>query len=198
MSNHWNDRFSAEEYVYGEVPNVFVKEQAHFLRGNKKIAAFAEGEGRNAVYLAQHNHEVTTFDFAENGLQKTKKLANRFNVEVETIQTDLIHDSLPVEKFDGAIMVFGHFLKKDQKTVLDKIIASVKSGGTIMFEVYSEDQLRYLTGGPKVKEMLYHPNDVLSWVYDYNVLHFFYGEQERVEGLLHTGKGHVIQVIIQK
>jgi 2-polyprenyl-3-methyl-5-hydroxy-6-metoxy-1,4-benzoquinol methylase len=198
MGNQWHERFGSEKYVYGEEPNQFIEAQAYRLEKGKKIAAFAEGEGRNAVYLARKGHIVTAYDYALNGLKKTEALAERFDVQVETEQKDLIHDSVQIEEFDGAIMVFGHFAKNDQKIVFDKLVSAVKPGGLIMLEVYSEEQVRYGTGGPKTVDMLYDPSDLLNWIKGYNVLHFFYGEQERVEGELHTGIGHVVQAIFEK
>jgi len=198
MGNPWNERFGAEHYVYGEEPNEFIHSQAYRLKNLEKIAAFAEGEGRNAVFLARQSHEVTAYDYAENGLRKTEALADRYGVKVKTEQKDLINDEVPAAQFDAAIMVFGHFEKKDQKTVFNKLLSSVKEGGILMMEVYSEDQVRYKTGGPKTVEMLYHPRDVLKWTEGYNILHFFYGEKERKEGELHTGMGHVVQLILQK
>ena len=198
MPNQWNQRFEADEYVYGEKPNAFIEAQAHQLKGKKNIVAFAEGEGRNAVFLSTQGFNVTAWDYSVNGLKKTEKLAERLNVKVETGQKDLIHDPVPSEEYDAAIMVFGHFSKRDQKKVIEKLISVVKPGGVVMLEVYSEDQLRYQTGGPKTVDMLYSPVDLLEWTRGYLMLHFFYGEQRRDEGILHTGMGHVIQVILRK
>lgn len=198
MANPWNERFGSEQYVYGEEPNEFIRTQASTLQNHKKIAAFAEGEGRNAVFLASEGHEVTAYDYALNGLKKTESLAGRYGVKVQTEQKDLIHDQVPVNEFDVAIMVFGHFDKKDQKIVFDKMLTTVKDGGLLMLEVYSEDQIRYKTGGPKTIDMLYSPADLLKWASGYNVIHFFYGEQVRKEGELHTGMGHVVQLILKK
>lgn len=198
MGNPWNERFGAEQYVYGEEPNKFIRSKISVLKACNKIVAFAEGEGRNAVFLAKNGHEVTAYDYALNGLSKTKALAERSNVNVNTEQKDLIHDEVPIEEFDGAIMVFGHFEKKEQKNVFDKLVSTVKPSGIVIMEVYSEDQIRYKTGGPKTIEMLYNPSDLLKWSHGYKILHFFYGEQERREGDLHTGMGHVIQLILQK
>ena len=198
MGNPWNERFGGEQYVYGEEPNEFIRSQAFRLQVNKKIVAFAEGEGRNAVFLARQGHDVTALDYALNGLKKTEQLAEQYDVKVKTEQKDLINDPVASEEFDAAIMVFGHFAKKDQKSVFNKLVSTVKPGGLIMLEVYSEDQVRYQTGGPKTEDMLYDPADLLEWTKGYKVLHFFYGEEDRVEGSLHTGKGHVVQVIFKK
>ncbi|MBT2641397.1 class I SAM-dependent methyltransferase [Bacillus sp. ISL-41] len=198
MGNPWNERFGSEQYVYGEEPNLFIKKQADRLEKGRKVVCFAEGEGRNAVYLARQGLEVTAYDYAQNGLEKTEALAHRYGVNIKTKQKDLIQDEVPVEEFDAAIMVFGHFSKQDQKTVFDKLVSAVKPGGIVMLEVYSEDQIQYGTGGPKTLDMLYDPADLLQWLKGFKIMHFFYGEQERVEGQLHTGVGHVIQAIIEK
>jgi hypothetical protein len=51
MNNIWNERYSQEEYVYGEEPNVFIAEQLNKLQ-NGIIILPCEGEGRNAVHAA--------------------------------------------------------------------------------------------------------------------------------------------------
>ncbi|WP_299511622.1 class I SAM-dependent methyltransferase [uncultured Rummeliibacillus sp.] len=198
MTNLWNERFNTTEYIYGEEPNAFIKEYTFQLENLKKVAAFAEGEGRNAIFLAKSGHDVTTFDYVESGLNKTVQLAEKNNVKVKTVQVDLLEGSVPNEQFDAAIMVFGHFRKEDQRNVFEKILKSVKPGGKIMMELYSEKQLDYRTGGPKKLEMLYKPQDILDWCENYKIVHFFVGEQSRQEGTLHTGLAHVIQLIIEK
>ncbi|HDR5292680.1 TPA: class I SAM-dependent methyltransferase [Bacillus anthracis] len=198
MNNFWNDRYKSDEYFYGETPNVFIKEQAFRLINHNKVIAFAEGEGRNAIFLAKQGHKVTAIDYSEDGLEKTKKLAKKHNVEVHTKKVDLLADSLPVDEYDAAIMVFGHFHNDHQKMILDKMIQTIKPGGLIMFEVYSKKQINYGTGGPKDVDMLYDPIDILTWCEKHKVIHFFNGEQERVEGTGHTGLADVIQVVISK
>ncbi|MFJ8455591.1 class I SAM-dependent methyltransferase [Bacillus paramycoides] len=198
MSNFWNDRYKSDDYFYGEEPNTFIQEQAFRLTNHNKVIAFAEGEGRNAVFLTRQGHEVTAIDYSEEGLEKTKKLAEKHNVNVHTKKVDLLADSLPANEFDTAIMVFGHFHTDNQKMIFNKMIHTIKPDGIIMIEVYSKKQLNYGTGGPKDIDMLYNPIDILTWCKEHKVIHFFNGEQERMEGKGHTGLAHVIQVVIRK
>lgn len=198
MDNIWHERFNSDEYMYGEEPNVFIQQQAFRLEQCQKVIAFAEGEGRNAVFLAKRDHEVTAIDYAESGLQKTKKLAQKYAVDVHTKKVDLLVDSVPHEEYDAAIMVFGHFHRDAQKMILNKMKNAIKPEGIIMLEVYSKDQLNYGTGGPADLGMLYEPKEILTWCEGHEVIHFFYGEQERVEGKAHTGLAHVIQLVLRK
>lgn len=195
---HWNNSFSDTDYVYGETPNQFIQEQAHLFSPNAYIACFAEGEGRNAVYLAAKGHPVTSYDQSEIGLTKTQDLAKKNQVEVETKEADLATEKVEADKYDGAIMVFGHVPRENQAFLFQNIVDSVKPGGVILIEVYSEDQLAYKTGGPPVQEMLYRPEDVLAWTRQQHHHHFFYGESERHEGKRHHGTCHIIQLAIKK
>lgn len=78
------------------------------------------------------------------------------------------------------------------------MMQTVKSGGLIMFEVYSTGQIQFDTGGPGKLDYLYDPQTIFDLIKPYQVLHFYYGEAERFEGYRHTGRCHVIQVIIKK
>ncbi|MDQ0159378.1 class I SAM-dependent methyltransferase [Alkalibacillus salilacus] len=194
----WDNSFSDDDFIYGREPNQFIRQHYSVLPEGGRIACFAEGEGRNAIFLAEQGYEVTTYDQSEIGLEKTKQLAEERGVSVRTVQKDLTVEKVDPYLYEGAIMVFGHVPKDDQAFLIKSMIDSVKLGGYIMFEVYSDDQLPYRSGGPKTEEMLYNPSDVLDWINDYKCLHFYYGEADRVEGKRHLGLGHVIQVIIQK
>ncbi|WP_155592163.1 class I SAM-dependent methyltransferase [Lysinibacillus cavernae] len=196
--NTWDQRFQGTEYVYGEQPNTFIKDYVYSLKECPNIAAYAEGEGRNAVFLASKGHTVTAYDYAQSGLQKTEQLALKHHVTVQTVLADLLLDELPENMYDAAIMVFGHFPVKQQQAVIEKIINSVKPGGRIMMELYSIYQIPYASGGPQQLDFLYDPLHVLQWCHAHKIIHYFTGEQVRHEGLLHTGLAHTIQLIIEK
>jgi len=198
MENIWNERFNSEEYYYGEEPNVFIQQQAFRLEPCQKVIAFAEGEGRNAVFLAKRNLEVTAIDYAESGLGKAKKLAQKHGVDIHTKKIDLMVEDVASEEYDAAIMVFGHFHKNVQTMVLNKMKKAIKPKGILMLEVFSKEQLKYGTGGPPELEMLYEPKDILAWCKGHEVIHFFYGEQERVAGKVHNGLAHIIQLVLRK
>lgn len=195
---HWDNSFSDKDYVYGEQENVFIHEMSDLIPDHSKVGCFAEGEGRNAIYLAKQGHDVTSYDQSTVGLEKTKDLASQNNVDVETKEIDLTKEKVQTDQFDAAIMVFGHVPKQDQPFFIESMMDSVKSGGHVIFEVYSYDQLHYKTGGPPALDMLYDPADILNWIKPYKCIHFYYGEATRSEGKRHVGLGHVIQVAIQK
>lgn len=197
MNNPWHERFSTEEYVYGKDPNKFIVEAKRFLKQGK-VLCIAEGEGRNAVYLAEQGYHVTAWDYAQAGLDKTKRLAQERNVEVVTELVDLADVQWQEEQWDAIIHIFGHFPKPIMDRTLLGIKKALKPGGIYISELYSKEQLAYGTGGPKDLTMLCNPQLLLENFQDEFIRHFFVGEVVRNEGKLHTGKAHVVQSVFQK
>ncbi|WP_274310161.1 class I SAM-dependent methyltransferase [Solibacillus daqui] len=196
--NQWDEKFKSDTYYYGTKPNTFLEQQEKIFGQAKMIACYAEGEGRNAVFLATKGHDVTAFDYAQEGLQKTITLAKSQKVHVITELKDLIKDPFEVGRYDGAVMIFGHFSKVDQYEVLDKIVGSLKADGIFLMEVYEDAQLQYQTGGPKEIDYLYNESELYNWANKHDVLHFACVEVDRVEGIGHNGRSKVLQLIMKK
>lgn len=198
MANHWHERFKAEAYMYGKEPNAFVKEIAGKLPKGGKVLCIAEGEGRNAVYLAMLGFSVTAWDYAASGLEKTKRLAEERNVTVATELYNLAEVEWESEQWDAIVHVFGHFPKDVMDYALDGVKKALKPGGYYLSELYTKEQLQYGTGGPSNEEMLVNPRELLETFESYFVEHFYVGEVHRQEGILHTGDAHVVQCLFQK
>lgn len=198
MNNHWNDRFQSEHFVYGTESNIFISTMHNKLQLSGDALAIAEGEGRNAVFLAEQGMKVTTWDFAQSGLIKTEKLAEERGVHVETKLMDLNDATWERDHWDEIVCVFGHFPKETRRKTLEGVKQAVKPGGYYVTEVYSTYQLPYKSGGPQDVDMLYSPEEFLQTFADWRIIHFFMGEVIRHEGELHNGLAHVIQFVGQK
>lgn len=196
--NHWNKRFQADHYVYGKEPNAFLTEFQEKIKISGDALAIAEGEGRNAVYLAEQGMNVTTWDYAESGLIKTNKLAKERNVNVSAKLVDLNEANWSKDKWDEIICIFGHFPEDLREKTLQGVKRAVKPGGYYLTEVYSHYQIPYQSGGPRVPDLLYKPEEFLKIFADWRIIHFFMGEVVRNEGKLHNGLSHVIQFVGQK
>ncbi|EME74164.1 tellurite resistance methyltransferase [Bacillus sonorensis L12] len=198
IMNFWNTCFQDENYVYGTEPNAFLSDSQKKLQLTGNALAIAEGEGRNAVFLAEQGMNVTSWDYAESGLKKTKKLAEARNVEVKTELVDLNEASWKKDQWDEVVCIFGHFPEELRRKTLLGVKEAVKPGGFFVAEVYSIHQIPYKSGGPQESEFLYRPEEFLHIYSDWRIVHFFLGEAVRHEGDLHNGLSHVIQFIGQK
>ncbi|MFS0689679.1 methyltransferase domain-containing protein [Sporosarcina sp. 179-K 8C2 HS] len=197
MTNFWHERFSTEEYIYGKEPNQFVVEAARMLPIGK-VLCIAEGEGRNSVYLASLGYDVTAWDYAQAGLDKTEQLANEKGVAVKTELRDLAEVEWEEEQWDAIVHIFGHFPEDVMNRTMAGVQKALKVGGFYVSELYTKEQLRYGTGGPRDIAMLMDPADILQKFDGYFIKHFHVGEVNREEGQLHTGTAHVVQSIFQK
>ena len=83
----WNQRYASEDFAYGTEPNSFLVERADMLVG--PVLSLAEGEGRNAVFLASLGLRVHGVDGSEVGLAKAQALARSRGVEIQTEVADL-------------------------------------------------------------------------------------------------------------
>lgn len=57
MKEFWNDRYSRNDFAYGEEPNEYFKEQLAKINPGR-ILLPADGEGRNGVFAAKKGWQV--------------------------------------------------------------------------------------------------------------------------------------------
>jgi hypothetical protein len=72
----WNPKFAAADYVYGTDPNDFLRQHCHKLPAGGTVLSLGEGEGRNAVFLAEKGFAVTALDAANAGLPRSPAWPN--------------------------------------------------------------------------------------------------------------------------
>lgn len=149
----WDDRYGADEYAYGTEPNDFLRDVAAHLTAGP-ILCLAEGEGRNAVFLASRGLEVTAVDGSIEGVRKTERLAKERGVPVNAVHADLAHYSIEPGAWAGVISIFGHLPPPLRRTVHAAAVQGLRTGGVLVLEAYTPDQLQHRTGGPPVAEMM--------------------------------------------
>ncbi|MEB7461617.1 SAM-dependent methyltransferase [Staphylococcus succinus] len=200
--NHWDEKFDSEEYIYGKEANLLVKEifqkQAD---NNDKILLLAEGEGRNAIYLAKLGYGITTYDISQVGINKQYQLASEACVDIDANYGDITKPNLaPESLFNYSINIFGHVPNEGKKEMFNNLIQPLIIGGHSYFEFYSKEQLVYGTGGPKDESMLYTIEEIKAYLKHLPVKIHQLEKHEiyRNEGIKHTGKGCIIQGHIER
>ncbi len=88
LDHMWDKRFSEPGYAYGTEPNEFLTTVADRIPMGR-VLSLAEGEGRNAVFLAGLGYEVTAVDTSTVGLAKAERLAAERGVSITTVHADL-------------------------------------------------------------------------------------------------------------
>lgn len=192
----WNERYAAEEYIYGTEPNAFLAEHAKTLTG--PVLSLAEGEGRNAVFLASLGFDVLGVDGSEVGLAKARKLAATRGVKITTEVVDLASYEPPANTFGSVVSIFAHLPSALRAHLYPLVERSLKPGGMILLEAYSKEQIQRNTGGPKDVDMLMSCEDLKAAFPNCEVVLLRQIEREVVEGTFHTGVASVVQFIARK
>lgn len=193
----WDERYSIAEYVYGKDPNAFLAENVHRLPMGKSLC-LAEGEGRNAVFLAEHGHQVTAVDGSAVGLEKARALAAERGVSIETLVSDLSEYVISSESFDSIISIFCHVPRDIRGPLHRRVVEGLKPGGVLILEAYRPAQLKMGTGGPPVEGLMMALADVRLELSGLEFILAQETEREIREGRAHTGHGAVVQVIARK
>ncbi len=193
----WDERYSTEEYAYGKNPNDFLEENYKTIPKGK-VLCLAEGEGRNAVFLARQGYTVTAVDSSQVGLGKAKKLAEEHGVTIELIHADLADFDLGESKWDGIVSIFCPFPLALRKEVHKKIITGLKPNGVFLVEAYTPDQVKYRTGGGKSVDVMTSKESLIDQLDGLNFIHLIELERKVIEGKYHTGLAAVVQAIALK
>lgn len=193
----WNERYSAEEYVFGTEPNDFLVEAARNIPPGR-VLCLGEGEGRNAVHLAGLGHDVLAVDAAMVGLAKANKLARSRGVTLRTRFADLGRFPIEPGGWDLIVSIFCHMPSEARAGLHQRVAAGLKPGGLFILEAYTPRQLEFGTGGPPVAELMMTLAALREELAGLQFLHAVELDRDVLEGSLHTGRGAVVQVVARK
>jgi SAM-dependent methyltransferase len=196
----WNDRYREEGFAYGTEPNDFVRAQAHLIPPGR-VLCLAEGQGRNAVYLAQLGYAVTAVDLSPIGLQKAQELATEHGVSIETRVADLAEFQIEPDTWQGILSIFAHVSPAVRNPIHRQVVTGLTPGGIFILEAYTPGQLetKGIGGpGPEHADKLMSLVDLRKELAGLTFLHAKELEREVVEGRFHSGTGAVVQVAARR
>ena len=193
----WDERYSAEGYAYGTAPNQFLKENVHSIPKGK-VLSLAEGEGRNAVFLAQLGYSVTAVDASLVGLNKARNLAEKNGVVIECMHADLADYDLGNNEWDAIVSIFCPLPSSLRIALYKKVVTGLKRDGVFLLEAYTPDQLKHGTGGGNSVDMMQTKESLNNELAGLEFTHLIELERDVIEGIYHTGTGAVVQAIATK
>jgi SAM-dependent methyltransferase len=193
----WDERYSAEEYAYGTTPNKFLEQNVNCIPKGR-VLSLAEGEGRNAVFLAKRGYFVTAVDASIVGLNKARKLAEKNDVDVEFIHADLADYDLGENKWEGIVSIFCPLPSSVRKALYKKVMTGLKQNGVFLLEAYTPGQLKYGTGGGNSVDVMQSEESLSLELAGLKFTHLIELERDVIEGIYHTGMGSVVQAIATK
>lgn len=193
----WDERYNTAEYVYGTDPNAFLANVVDEMPKGRTLC-IAEGEGRNAVFLAEQGHDVVAVDASAIGLAKAQRLASERGVAIETVVADLADFAIAAHSWDAVVSIFAHVPPDIRKPLHRKIVQGLRSGGMLVLEAYTPEQIKLGTGGPPVPELTMNLDSLREELDGLVFQHALELQRDVIEGRFHTGKGAVVQVVAIK
>ncbi len=164
-AREWDERYAASELVWSATPNQFVEAELAELRPGRAVDV-ACGEGRNALWLADHGWDVTAVDFSLAGLDKGRALQTRHehgrDLHIDWVHADVLEHDFGQGVFDLAVVAYLQLPEHQRHPVVRRTFDSLTTGGTFFLVAHDSTNLTEGTGGPQEADVLYTAEDVLA------------------------------------
>ena len=197
----WSGRYrdAGEDYLFGTAPNRFLAGQEAYFGDGMAVLSVADGEGRNAVWLAEQGCQVTATEISEVALAKAAKLAHARHVAVDFVKVDIFGWTWPAEAYDAVVGIFIQFAGPvERPRLFAGMKQAVKPGGLLFLQGYTPKQLDYRTGGPSAIENLYTAELLKEAFGDWEILVLREHEEVIEEGRGHAGRSALIDLVARK
>jgi SAM-dependent methyltransferase len=156
----WNERYAAQELLWGAEPNRFVEEELRDVPPRGGALDLACGEGRNAIWLARLGWVVTAVDYSEVALERARRLAAEQRVDVEWVQADVTSFAPAAEAFQLVIVAYLQVPEADRRAALAHAAAALGRGGILFMVGHARLNLTQGVGGPRQPEVLWEPAEI--------------------------------------
>ena len=165
----WNARYAQKELVWTAEPNRLFAAEASGLEPGRALDV-ACGEGRNAVWLAEHGWRVTGVDFSDVAIGKARALAASRGVEVDWVVADVLAYEPQERAFDLVAMLYLQLPRDELLQALRAAAGAVAPGGTLLVLGHDTTNLTEGHGGPKEASVLYTAEDLVPELGDLEIL----------------------------
>lgn len=156
----WDGRFTESPAVYGEAPNAWLVECEAKLPPAACVFCLAEGQGRNALWLARRGHAVQALDLSAVAMAQLARAAGAQGLSLEARQQHLADWQPTPASVDAVVLVFAHFPPALRARVHAAAAIALKPGGWLVLEGFAREQLGRSSGGPRELDWLFDEDDL--------------------------------------
>lgn len=127
----WDRRYAEKEWLLSLEPNQVVVELVSPLKPGRALELGA-GEGRHAVWLARQGWRVTAVDFSRVGLDKARRRAREYGVELECVLAD-VRELCPTPRgYDLVLLAYMHPQPPEREAIFAAVAEAVAPGGHLL------------------------------------------------------------------
>lgn len=156
----WDARYAEQDLVWTRGPNATVAAEVADLTPGRALD-LAGGEGRNAIWLAQHGWRVELVEFSPVALQKAARWAEEAQVAVRCTQADLT-GSPQLAPADLVLLVYLQLPRAASSQVTRLAASLVEPGGTLLIVAHARRNLTEGVGGPPDPDVLRTVDEVVE------------------------------------
>lgn len=202
MKEFWDDRYASQEYVYGELPNLYLEKKLADLPVGKALFA-AEGEGRNAVYAATLGWDVHAFDQSTKAREKAMALAQKMVVQIDYHVQAVEDSSFQIASFDLLALIYAHFPANVRRAYHRQLSQYLKKGAVLIVEGFARSHVKNqqdnpMAGGPKDSTMLFDLSELRADFEEFEFIESIETESNLSEGAFHQGKANLVRILAKK
>ena len=129
----WNARYTQDFRPFPDAPAHWLVEHRKLLAGGGRALDVACGDGRNALYLAQHGFAVDAIDASDVAIDALRAAARERDLAITPLVWDLEHEPLPPGPYD--VIVTMNFLQRD---LFGPLRAALAPGGLLFYETLAQ------------------------------------------------------------
>ena len=139
VKTNYEKWYQCDGYFWGTEPAELCYELIRLIPPGKdiKVLDIGCGEGKDAVFMAKQGYSVTAFDITENGIRKTRQMAEENGVELEAYIDDV--NSFELKENYDIIYSTGtiQYLDDDKiDSFFEKVKAHTNKNGINWFNVF--------------------------------------------------------------
>ena len=196
----WEERYSAsDDYFFGKAPAQVLIENPGWLKTGATALSVADGEGRNAVYLAERSLAVTAFDLSQTAVGRARDLALERGVTVDFNQSDWQSWDWEHRTFDLVVAIFIQFAPPVERVKqFRNLRQAVRPGGALLLHGYRPEQVALGTGGPTDPSHMYTVDLLQESFGDWSIERLAGYERDVQEGRRHSGQSALIDLMVRR
>ena len=151
-----------EQGSFNQSANAFLMEMARTLKPGT-VLDVGMGQGRNAIWLAQHGWDVTGFDVSSVGVKLARERAERLGVKLNAVVKSAEEFDFGGNRWDLVVVTYVPF----SGILVERIRQSLKPGGVVLLENFHAEtrRVRLMSGG-------LGDNELLRTFGDFRILHY--------------------------
>ncbi|HEV3498627.1 MAG TPA: class I SAM-dependent methyltransferase [Actinomycetes bacterium] len=158
----WNERYAAQPTLWNVDPAPFLGGELGD-RAPGRALDLGAGEGRTALWLAEHGWTVTAVDFSDVALDRARDRAEAAGLSgaLEWVCADLVDFDPTGAAYDLVLMMFVHLRPPERRRLLQRSAAVLAPGGLVLVAGYDRTNPES-AGGPRDPEILFTPEGLVA------------------------------------